>query len=155
MHLTFTKGTGKYDHLHIERDGLPLEMIQCPKQGIIPHDMIHYAVESVVVHRGFLSLLHEGLPASFSTQGDEVADAIERLVETFQAEMWSGRVATADAIAMYEHGCAASGHAVAPVSEQEIEAIRARIDDLSAAWVNVPEKGKLTVSFEGACTYST
>lgn len=84
MHLTFTKGTGNYDHPHIARSGLPLEMIQCPKQGIIPHDMIHYAVESVVPHRGFLSLLQQGQPASFSTQGDEVADAIERLVETFQ-----------------------------------------------------------------------
>ncbi|WP_242182331.1 hypothetical protein [Sphingomonas sp. CARO-RG-8B-R24-01] len=149
MHLTFTKGTGKYDHLHIERSGLPLEMIQCPKQGIIPHDMIHYAVESVVPHRGFLSLLREGQPASFLTQGDAVADAIERLVETFQAEMWSGRVSASDAIAMYEHGCAASGHAVAPVSKQEIEAIRVRIDALSAAWSNVPEKGTLIVGFDG------
>ncbi len=147
MRLTFTKGTGKYDHLLIERSGLPLEMIECPKQGIIPHDMIHYAVESVVPHCGFLSLLREGRPASFSTQGDEVADAIERLVETFQAEMWSGRVSTSDAIAMYEHGCAASGHAAAPVSEQEIGAIRVRIDELSAAWANVPEKGNLTVGF--------
>ena len=150
MHLTFTKGTGKYDNLHIERSGLPLEMIQCPKQGIIPHDMIHYAVESVVPHRGFLSLLREGQPASFSTQGDEVADAIERLVETFQAEMWSGRVSASDAIAMYEHGCAASGHAAAPVSKQDIEAIRVWIDELSAAWSNVPEKGKLTVGFDRA-----
>jgi hypothetical protein len=150
VRLTFTKGTGKYDQLHIERVGLPLEMIQCPKQGIIPHDMIHYAVESVVLHRGFLSLLREGRPASFSTQGDEVADAIERLVETFQAEMWSGRVPAADVIAMYEHGCAASGHAVAPVLEEEIQTIRVRIDELSAAWANVPEKGKLTVGFEEA-----
>ncbi|RZL28424.1 MAG: hypothetical protein EOP64_04565 [Sphingomonas sp.] len=154
MRLTFTKGTGKYDHLHIERGGLPLEMIQCPKQGIIPHDMVHYAVESVVQHRGFLSLLREGMLASFSTQGDEVADAIERLVETFQAEMWSGQATTADAIAMYEHGCAASGHAVAPVSQQEIEAIRVRIDELSAAWSDVPEKGKLTVDFDGVFTRS-
>jgi hypothetical protein len=115
-----------------------------------PHDMIHYAVESVVLHRGFLSLLREGRPASFSTQGDEVADAIERLVETFQAEMWSGRVPAADVIAMYEHGCAASGHAVAPVLEEEIQTIRVRIDELSAAWANVPEKGKLTVGFEEA-----
>jgi hypothetical protein len=154
VHLTFTKGTGKYDHLHIERSGLPLEMIQCPKQGIIPHDMIHYAVESVVPHRGFLSLLQEGQPASFSTQGDEVADAIERLVETFQAEMWSGRVSASDAVAMYEHGCAASGHAVAPVSKQEIEAIRVKTDELSAAWSRVPEKGKLTVGFDRAFTRS-
>jgi hypothetical protein len=154
VRLTFTKGTGKYDHLHIERVGLPLETIPCPKQGIIPHDMIHYAVESVVPHRGFLSLLRDGKPASFSTQGDGVANAIERLVETFQAEMWSGRVPAADVIALYEHGCTASGHVVAPVSEQEVEAIRARIDELGAAWENVPGKGKLTVVFEGASARS-
>lgn len=147
MRLTFAKGTDRYDHLQIERDGLPQETVHCPKQGIIPHDMIHYAVESVVPHRGFMSLLKEGKPADYSTQGDETANAIERLVETFQAEMWSGRVATADVIAMYEHGCTASGHVVAPVSGPDVEAIRRRIDELAEAWANLPEKGKLTLLF--------
>ena len=147
MRLTFAKGTGKYDDLRIERETLPVETIRCPKQGIIPHDMIHYAVESIVPHRGFLSLLREGKPASFSTVGDANADAIERLVETFQAEMWGRPVPVADFLATYEHGCTASGHAIAPVSAEDVEAIRVKIDELSAAWEDVPAKGQLTLSF--------
>ena len=153
MRLTFTKGTGKHDHLHIERGALPVETIQCPKQGILPHDMIHYAVESILPLRGYLTLLREGKPADFSTAGDEVAAAIERLVEAFQAEMWSERVPAADLIALYEHACAASGHAAAPVSEEDVKLIRIRIDELSAAWAKVPEKGALTVSFGGTAMH--
>ncbi|WP_225883427.1 hypothetical protein [Sphingomonas aliaeris] len=54
--LQFTKRDGKYDALVIERDDGTTESIACPKQGIIPHDMVHYAVESVLHHSGFLSL---------------------------------------------------------------------------------------------------
>ena len=154
MQLTFTKGTGTSDYLHIERSTLPLETIECPKQGIIPHDMIHFAVESTVPYEGFLSLLLKCKPASFSMDGNEVASAIERLVETIQAEMWGGRVAATDLISMYEHGCRASGHAVAPVSPAQIEIIRASIDELSAAWVSIPLKGELTVIFKGACGHA-
>ena len=63
---------GKFDELLVQRDGLPPETVTCPKQGIIPHDMIHYAIESTVAHRGFLSLLREGRPVAFTTTGGDV-----------------------------------------------------------------------------------
>ena len=153
MRLTFIKGSGKYDALHIERDGVVLEPIACPKQGIIPHDMVHYAVESTLAHRGFLSLVANGSPASFTTKGGDIENATERLVETFQAEMWGGRVAIADLVATYEHACEASGHAVVPVTAGDVEAIRARIDVLTSQWDKVPVRGSLSVTFPtgGAC----
>lgn len=48
MQLIFTKGSGKHDKMEVIRDGTPVESIECPKQGIIPHDMVHYAVESTL-----------------------------------------------------------------------------------------------------------
>lgn len=147
MRMTFTKGRGKYDDLRVEREGRAVEIIQCPKQGIIPHDMVHYAVESTLGHRGFLGMVADGAAAAFTTQGGAVEAAIERLVETFQAEMWGGRVPVADLMATYEHACAASGHAVAPVSVGDIDAVRARIEALSADWARVPVGGSLTVRF--------
>lgn len=145
MRLHFSKGAGKYDTLRIEREGLPGETVQCPKQGIIPHDMIHYAVESVVPHRGFLSLLKEGQPVGFAMEADGSARAVERLVEAFQAEMWGGRVPAADLLAVYVHAC---GDEDAPaVSVAEVEAIRERIDALSEEWARVPVAGGMTVVF--------
>lgn len=147
MRLTFTKREGKYDDLVVERDGRPLEAIACPKQGIIPHDMVHYAVESIVAERGFLSLVADGQAAGFQVAGDETSEAIEQLVETFQAEMWSGRVPAEDLIAMYEHACHARAHAVAPVSPTDVALIRARIDELTSQWSAVPVGGALTLAF--------
>ncbi|PPU04588.1 hypothetical protein XacyCFBP1159_22365 [Xanthomonas arboricola pv. corylina] len=45
------------------RDGLLAESIDCPKQGIIPHDMVHYAVESTLHKRGFICrVIRPGFP---------------------------------------------------------------------------------------------
>src|SRR5688572_9477728 len=113
------------DALLVEREGQAAERIECPKQGIIPHDMVHYAVESVVGH-GFLGMVADGAPAAFTTTGGAEQEAVERLVECFQAEMWGGRVPAGDLLAAYEHACGARGHAAVAVSEAEVEAIRRR-----------------------------
>ncbi|HYJ53192.1 MAG TPA: hypothetical protein VEW04_08460 [Allosphingosinicella sp.] len=145
MRLIFTKRGGKYDDLVIEREGQDPEKISCPKQGIIPHDMVHYAVESMLAHSGFLSLVAQGQSAGFTTAGGEAEEAVERLVENFQAEMWGGRVAAAELIGSYEHACGARGHPAAPVSVADVENIRARLDDLTARWAAVPLNASLTL----------
>ena len=145
MRLTFTKRDGKYDDLAIIREGAALETIRCPKQGIIPHDMVHYAVESILAHRGFFTLVAEGQGAGYATKGGDCEEAIERLVETFQAEMWGGRVPAADLLATYEHACGARGHASVPISADDVEAVRARLDELTERWSLVPVGGALTL----------
>ena len=146
MQLTFTKRHGKFDELLVQRDGLPPETVTCPKQGIIPHDMIHYAIESTVAHRGFLSLLREGRPVAFTTTGGDVEVAVERLVETFQAEMWGGRVPASDLLGVYEHACGGSP-LVAPVSAADVEQIRAKLDGLTERWAALPLGKSLSLSF--------
>lgn len=147
MRLTFTKGAGKHDFLNIDRDGQTIETIECPKQGILPHDMIHYAVESVLPCPGFLSLLHEGRPAGFSMGGDSIAEAIERIVEIFQAEMWSGPVPATDLLEMFEHGCGAETGAIISFTEEDVGLIRSKLAELTTLWESVSIKGKLTVNF--------
>lgn len=146
MQLAFTKGSGKYDRLEVLRDGAASETIDCPKQGIIPHDMVHFAVESVMAARGFLSILADGAPATFAPGGDS-AESIERLVETIQAEAWSGPAPAAEVIALYELTCDARGSEVVPVDAAAIDAIRARMADLTARWTAVPVGGTLTLEF--------
>ena len=145
MRLIFTKRDGKYDDLVIERDGREPEKITNPKQGIIPHDLVHYGVESVLSHRGFLSLVAQGEGAVFATVGGESEDAVERLVESFQAEMWGGRVPAEELLGTYLIACEARGHGAVPVSEADVEAVRARLDELSAQWAAVPINGSLVL----------
>jgi len=147
MELTFAKRDGKFDELTIRRENGATETIACPKQGIIPHDMVHFAVESVLAHRGFLSLVEQGGAADFATTGGESEEAIERLVEAFQAELWGGRVPTDELIATYEHACHTRGHGVALVSTGDVEAIRVRLDDLTRQWVAVRVNEALTLRF--------
>lgn len=145
MRLIFTKRSGKHDDLSIERPGRSPEALTCPKQGIIPHDMVHYAVESTLSHRGFLGLVADGQAAAFTTAGGESEEAVERLVEVFQAEMWGGRVPAAELLATYEHACGAHSHVAVPVSTADVEAIRARLDQLTQDWSQVPVNASLTL----------
>jgi hypothetical protein len=147
MRLIFTKRGGKYDDLVVERPDKAAETIQCPKQGIIPHDMVHYAVESQLAHSGFLSLVAGGEAAAFTTAGGESEEAVERLVETFQAELWGGRVPAEDLLATYALACEARGHGVAPVTAGDVESIRSKLDELTAQWAGVPVNWSLTLEF--------
>jgi hypothetical protein len=147
MELTFVKRRGKFDDLTIRRDDGTVAAIACPKQGIIPHDMVHYAVEHVLAHRGFLTLVQHGAAAGFAATGGDSEEAIERLVEVFQAELWGGRVAVNDLLASYEHACAARGHKVAPVTAADIAAIRLRLDELTHRWNALAINGALTLHF--------
>jgi hypothetical protein len=145
MRFTFTKRDGKNDDLVIDRPGHPATTIACPKQGIIPHDMVHYAVESIVAQRGFLTLVAEGGPAVFDTCGGDDEEAIERLVEVFQAEMWSGRVPVDEFLATYVHACAARGHAAFTVTAEVVDSIRTRLDQLTDAWSRLPLNESLSL----------
>lgn len=146
MRLSFTKQAGKHDSLLIEREGGPPLRLTAPKQGIIPHEMVHYAVESVLVGRGFLNIIADGAEPTFATGGGAAEEAAERLVEVFQAELWGGAVPVEELLATYHHACAARGHAAVPVSADDIAAIRARLAELGTAWAATAVGETLTLT---------
>jgi hypothetical protein len=148
MNLIFTKGAGKYDRLEVIRSDLPAEVIECPKQGIIPHDMVHYAVEHVLAARGFLHRVKAGEPASFHMQAEDHSDAVERLVEVFQGDQWSGGTATPlDMIDLYRVTCAARGCSMLPIDQESILCVRSLISDLSKAWLRLAVGKSMSLSF--------
>lgn len=148
MRLVFTKGAGKFDRLEVFRGQEKPEIINCPKQQIIPHDMIHFAVESVLDGRGFLSRVKEGEHASFQMRSDPQSDAIERLVEVFQGDAWSGGNAPApEVLALYEVTCSARDCPVLPVDEAAVLAVRSAIERLTAQWQAVAVGGILALEF--------
>lgn len=148
MQLVFTKRSGKMDELVVARPDGSAERIDCPKQGMIPHEMVHYAVESTLAARGFLSKLQSEGPRAMTRE--DAAEAVERLVETFQAETWSGRVPDEEFLGLYGLGCEARGHAALPVSAEALAAIRQAMDDLAARWDAVAIGESLTLAFETA-----
>ena len=144
MKLIFTKGAGKYDHMDVVRDGAPAERVDCPKQRIIPHDMVHYAVEHTLQTRGFLGRVKEGEAAVFQMQSEATSDGVERLVEVIQGDAWSGGQSSArDLVELYEVTCSARQCPTLPVGEAEVDAIRAEIARLDSAWQALPVGGRL------------
>jgi hypothetical protein len=152
MKLVFTKSGGsnpaKYDRLDMVTAAGPQPPIDCPKQGIVPHDMVHFAVESEVATSGFLGLAATGGGAGFTAGNDDAhARAIERLVETVQAEAWSGApVPDADFIALYTVTCEARGDTPLALDVAAIAAIRARLADLTAQWQQVLPGGTMALT---------
>jgi hypothetical protein len=138
MRLVFTKGPSKSDRLDVLRPGHPPQTIDCPKQRIIPHDMVHYAVEHTLVLRGFLGRVKAGERATFGMAADPGSDSVERLVEVFQGDAWSGGTTpAAGMIELYEVTCEARGCPALPIGEADVEAVRSAIADLTARWAAV------------------
>lgn len=148
MRLTFTKGSGKYDRLDVERGGTT-STIECPKQRIIPHDMVHFAVESTLKRRGFLTRVRDGEQAVFTMAPDAESDAVERLVEVMQGDAWSGGDSTPEAMRdLYRVTCEARACPMLPVSDADLAAIRACMAELDARWAAVPVGGRLELRLD-------
>lgn len=147
VRLRFTKGSGKHDLMEVIRRDDAIERIDCPKQGIIPHDMVHYAVEDTLQLRGFICRVADGEAASFRMGAHAESDGVERLVEVMQGDGWSGGTTPAsEMIDLYRVTCEARGCPMLPVGEADIEAVRERIASLTEAWTAVPVGGALELA---------
>jgi hypothetical protein len=140
------------DELVVIRERTAPERILCPKQGMIPHDMVHYAVESVMTDRGFLSRLAAGEGSGPGTRmtREGSAEAIERLVETLQAEVWSGPAPDGEVIDLYELACSVREHPALPLAPEDLGAIRDKMKTLERLWAAVPVHGSLDLVFAPA-----
>jgi hypothetical protein len=145
VEITFTKGRGKNDQMRVVRGGV-METIDCPKQHIIPHDMVHYAVESALQKRGFLGRVRDGEPANFQMNPDSQSDGVERLVEVFQGDAWSGGNATPeDMLDLYRVTCTARQCPPLPITADDIDSVRDKIHELDAQWQALAIGGSMTL----------
>ena len=135
MQLIFTKGAGKNDRMDVIVDGICTNSVQCPKQGIIPHDMLHFAVESTLQRRGFIIRTLEGDASGFRMTSTVESDGVERLVEVLQADGWAGWTNEPSALLdLYRVTCESRHCEPLPIGEPEILAVREHIHRLTAAW---------------------
>lgn len=90
----------RYDRLRFVRTNASEATISMPRQGTLPHDLIHYVVESALpLRHGFLSLVAGGADPTFAMEivhGPESADVeleavqAEAVVEALQTQLWNG-----------------------------------------------------------------
>ena len=153
MQITITKGT-RDDRLDIRRSDGSQATTAFPHKGPIPHDFVHYAVESELgLDRGFWGLVAAGrhpeeilemakAAGHSSAKRAEVPDAAfvsaiqaERAVEAFEADHWSGGAGDPTGVAaMAEAGCVQSRVPPLPLDANAVTRIRARIADFSTRW---------------------
>ena len=148
MQLIFTKGSGKSDKMEVVRTGVVAESVACPKQGIIPHDMVHFAVESTLRKRGFLARILDGEAASYQMGSEQESDGVERLVEVFQADGWAGWSSSPDEmLELYNVTCRARCCMPLAVTRNDIKAVRKNLLEITQQWQSIPVGKSLRLQF--------
>lgn len=134
-----------------------------PTALVMPaHDLTHFAVESTLGFRhGFYGLLADGweitdfaAPWSRGPIPDE-ALVVELIVGFFDAERRQGEAMTAEAFAVQAEQYVASRVAVGKkmpdglrrLTDDELNHVRARRDELLSSWAAVPVGGALDLEF--------
>lgn len=167
MRIVLTKGSTS-DNVAIERDDGSCADFDFPKKGPVPHDAFHFFVERELgMAHGFWGLVASGMdPEAVGAMAAEAGHAsakrarvpddhivellqAERLVECFEAESWSGGSDDEGIMAMAEPGWAASY--VSPIDgvRERLGAVRHGIANFAEEWRVLPEKGSLTLVWEG------
>jgi hypothetical protein len=148
----------KLDRLrYLRADGSSTETAM-PRQGTLPHDLIHYVVETGLgLRNGFTGLVARGANATFAMQTthepagkDVAAEAIqvEGIVEALQTQLWSGQFDQDDFLegvrtACLVRDCPTFVFADAAAGQRLFDRALA----LNAEWMAVPYHGALTLEF--------
>jgi hypothetical protein len=155
MKLIATRGarTDKTDLLRCLRADGSATSTPMPRQGILPHDLIHYAVESTLGWRdAFYGIVAGGADIGWTMERThdafraDVADQAiqaEAVVESLQAQLWSGAFDDAMFLEGVRAACAARGRPVPALPDGAGPALFAAVLALDARWRQVPWHGTL------------
>jgi hypothetical protein len=147
--------TDKLDRLRcIRRDGSETATAM-PRQGILPHDLLHYVVESALGWRhGFLGMIAAGADIGWTMEQThdpakrDIADQAihaEALVESLQAQLWSGVFDAALFLEGVRSACETRGRSVPALAADTGEALFEQALALNARWQQVPCHGVLAL----------
>ena len=157
MQITFTKGRGE-DWIGIVRGDGTRADTRFPHKGPVPHDAVHLFVEAGLgLARGFWGMVGEGRhPEELaelaklgghasakraSAPDDGIIELLqaERLVEVFEADLWSGSHSDECALLDLGHTACSYSHVPLPdVAEGSIETIQFAIAEFAEGWTPAP-----------------
>ncbi|MFZ9348695.1 MAG: hypothetical protein ACO25T_07780 [Arenimonas sp.] len=147
----------KLDRLRVVRDDGSETSCELPRQGVLPHDLVHAVVESHLnLREGFLGLVAKGADIAFAEKNFreyidperhfEVAQA-ESVVEGLQTQLWQGAFDFTAFIAGVEGACAMRGVVTPKISEADGQAMFDTAVRLNDQWRQVPAKAEFTLAF--------
>ena len=156
MKIAITKGRSG-DFIVIVRDDGSRVETSFPHKGPVPHDAVHYFVERALdLKRGFWGMVAAGAhpealveiakaaghaSASRARVPDpEIVELIqaERLVECFEAELWSNGSDDAGLLAMAEAGCETSHVPLPNLTVSALAPARTTLRTFAAEWIAAP-----------------
>lgn len=145
--LKFKKLSGKYDGVEFWIDSNKLVEIQNPKQRIIAHDMVHYAIESSFPFEGFIKLVFAGHEpgriievlenVSPKLEYSQTSWITESLAKSMQAALWSETFSFEDFEYAYKKACDARKIEPAKIHRADFEACRKLVASLTHKWENL------------------
>ncbi|QTD57224.1 hypothetical protein [Parasphingorhabdus cellanae] len=153
MIINITKGSDQ-DWIKIKRQDGSVEQTTFPKKGTIPHDAVHYHVEQVLAMRqGFWGMVADGTrPEDIQHIAKEAGHAsstraatpkaqiiellqAERLVECFEADMWSESSDNQTLRDVFNAACQSSYIDPPALSDDQINTIRSSISAFAKQWM--------------------
>lgn len=157
MEIAITK-LGRHDALAITRaDGTRAETT-FPKKGPVPHDAVHLFVEQALgLKQGFWGMVAEGRHpkeladlakaaghASAKRAGipdDSIVELLqaERIVECFEADLWSGGGDDADLLALAATACESSHVPLPEIADGALGRIRTELGAFAKEWIAAGE----------------
>lgn len=154
--ITFHKGGAKKQDTVVIESARQKHVFKAWRQGIIPHEMVHYAVEKIFGElRGFIRFIGDGMrDADILEKGGVQALYSEALVNAFQQELFGILPPENDAFIEYfneisrretKFSKAQDFFAYAP-DKAKIEATRALLRELTRSWNNTPEGEQIKFS---------
>ncbi|HVJ71308.1 MAG TPA: hypothetical protein VM531_07380 [Sphingomicrobium sp.] len=160
-----TKGE-RADWIEARRDDGTVERENVPHKGPVAHDLVHFAVETeLAMDRGFWGLIAAGHApqqiveiaksaghasakrASMPDPHFVQAIQVERIVESFEAESWSGGADNDSLRAMAEAGCDQSLVGCPLLTDEMIDRVRSRLSDLADQWAKLAVGGTLSLDW--------
>jgi hypothetical protein len=159
MRIQFTKQSGKYDRMTCIRTDGTTTSCPMPRQGILPHDFVHYVVEETLdLRQGFWGILAIGVgfpkseppwdAAEFDLPDLTQALQAESLVECFQAEMWNGFQQSSHFAEILQVTCHARNvPAPEPISSEQLAQVRSQLQLFSQQWQSLAVGETLEVEF--------
>lgn len=129
-----------------------------PRQGILPHDLVHYVVESTLPFQfGFLSQVAAGAEAAFvmeqihdssNAKVDIEAVQVEAIVEALQTQLWAGEFDQEMFIYAAEMACSARNTAAYVFLERDLKSsLFDAAKSLAEQWQKVPSGGVFELEF--------
>lgn len=168
MEITLTKGL-RDDTIAVRRADGSEAVTRFPKKGPVPHDAVHWFVEKGLgLELGFWGLLAAGhhpedlvelakAGGHASAKRAVVPDAgivqlvqAERVVECFEADLWSGTGDDAALLEAARTGCAASHVPMPECAPGVIGQIRDALAEFACAWMDADAGHVTKLAWNGA-----